>query len=41
MTSVIKEGWTTFKSIFTGMGVTIRHFFRPARWSSGKAIRQY
>ena len=30
MTSVIKEGWATFKSIFTGMGVTFRHFFRPA-----------
>ncbi|MCG2587360.1 NuoI/complex I 23 kDa subunit family protein [Rhodohalobacter sulfatireducens] len=30
MTTVIREGWTTFKSIFTGMGVTIRHFFKPA-----------
>lgn len=30
MTTVIKEGWTTFKSIFAGMGVTIRHFFKPA-----------
>ncbi|MDX1640213.1 MAG: NADH-quinone oxidoreductase subunit I [Balneolaceae bacterium] len=30
MTTVIKEGWTTFKSIFTGMGVTIRHLFKPA-----------
>lgn len=30
MTTVIREGWTTLKSIFTGMGVTIRHFFKPA-----------
>lgn len=30
MTTVVKEGWTTFKSIFVGMGVTIRHFFKPA-----------
>lgn len=30
MTSVIKEGWATFKSIFIGMGVTFRHFFKPA-----------
>ena len=27
---MIKEGWSTFKSIFTGMGVTIRHFFGPS-----------
>lgn len=26
----IKEGWLTFKSIFTGMGITFRHLFSPA-----------
>ncbi|MDZ7717638.1 MAG: NADH-quinone oxidoreductase subunit I [Balneolaceae bacterium] len=30
MATVIKEGWNTFKSIFTGMGVTFRHLFQPA-----------
>lgn len=30
MENVIKQGWSTFKSIFTGMGVTIRHFFGPS-----------
>ncbi len=25
----MKEGWSTFKSIFIGMSVTIRHFFGP------------
>jgi NADH-quinone oxidoreductase subunit I len=30
MLTVIKQGWITFKSIFTGMGVTIRHFFGPS-----------
>lgn len=30
MTNVINEGWLTFKSIFTGMGVTLRHLFQPA-----------
>ena len=26
----VKEGWLTFKSIFTGMGVTLRHLFGPS-----------
>lgn len=30
MLNVFKEGWTTFQSIFTGMGVTIRHLFQPS-----------
>lgn len=30
MTQVVKEGWNTFKSIFTGMGITFRHFFQPS-----------
>ncbi len=30
MTNVFSEGWLTFKSIFTGMGVTIRHLFQPS-----------
>ena len=30
MLYVFKEGWNTFKSIFTGMGITIRHFFGPS-----------
>ncbi|MFU8813535.1 MAG: NuoI/complex I 23 kDa subunit family protein [Balneolaceae bacterium] len=30
MDNVIKQSWSTFKSIFTGMGVTIRHFFGPS-----------
>ncbi|MDX1638841.1 MAG: NADH-quinone oxidoreductase subunit I [Balneolaceae bacterium] len=30
MTNVFSEGWLTFKSIFTGMGVTIRHLFGPS-----------
>ena len=29
MVEVIKQGWGTFKSIFNGMGITIRHFFGP------------
>ncbi|MDZ7806499.1 MAG: NADH-quinone oxidoreductase subunit I [Gracilimonas sp.] len=29
MDNVVKEGWMTFKSIFTGMGVTLRHLFGP------------
>ncbi len=30
MVHEIKEGWLTFKSIFTGMGITMRHLFRPS-----------
>lgn len=30
MEYAIKQGWSTIKSIFTGMGVTIRHFFQPS-----------
>ncbi len=30
MLTVVKQGWSTFKSIFTGMGITIRHFFGPS-----------
>lgn len=30
MVNVFKDGWLTFKSIFTGMGVTIRHLFSPS-----------
>ena len=30
MQNVFKEGWLTFKSIFTGMGVTMRHLFSPS-----------
>jgi NADH-quinone oxidoreductase subunit I len=30
MVNEIKEGWQTFKSIFTGMGVTVRHLFGPS-----------
>jgi NADH-quinone oxidoreductase subunit I len=30
MDKAVKEGWTTFKSIFTGMGVTLRHLFSPS-----------
>ncbi len=30
MVEAIKSGWITFKSIFIGMGVTIRHFFGPS-----------
>ncbi len=30
MLNTVKEGWTTFKSIFTGMGVTMRHLFGPS-----------
>ncbi|TVR15268.1 MAG: NADH-quinone oxidoreductase subunit I [Balneolaceae bacterium] len=30
MQNVIKEGWLTFKSIFIGMGVTMRHLFSPS-----------
>lgn len=26
----VKEGWLTFKSIFIGMGVTLRHLFGPS-----------
>lgn len=26
----VKEGWNTFKSIFTGMGVTMKHLFQPS-----------
>ncbi len=29
MRNAVKQSWITFKSIFTGMGVTIRHFFGP------------
>lgn len=30
MENVIKQSWSTFKSIFTGMGVTLRHLFGPS-----------
>lgn len=30
MLYTVKEGWQTFKSIFTGMGVTMRHLFQPS-----------
>jgi NADH-quinone oxidoreductase subunit I len=30
MLNTVKEGWTTFRSIFTGMGVTMRHLFGPS-----------
>lgn len=30
MFDLVKDGWITFKSIFTGMGITIRHFFSPS-----------
>lgn len=30
MLYTVKEGWHTFKSIFTGMGVTMRHLFQPS-----------
>lgn len=30
MVNVFKDGWLTFKSIFNGMGVTIRHLFSPS-----------
>src|SRR6056297_2386808 len=30
MLHTLKEGWHTFKSIFTGMGVTMRHLFQPS-----------
>ncbi len=30
MLNAVKQSWLTFKSIFTGMGVTIRHFFGPS-----------
>ncbi|MGM0588400.1 MAG: NuoI/complex I 23 kDa subunit family protein [Bacteroidota bacterium] len=30
MVQLIKNKWSTFKSIFTGMGVTMRHMFQPA-----------
>ncbi len=30
MLETVKDGWITFKSIFTGMGITIRHFFSPS-----------
>jgi len=30
MVSAFKNSWITIKSIFTGMGVTIRHFFGPS-----------
>lgn len=30
MDNVVKEGWSTFKSIFTGMGITLRHLFSPS-----------
>jgi NADH-quinone oxidoreductase subunit I len=30
MLHTVKEGWHTFKSIFTGMGVTMRHLFQPS-----------
>ncbi|MCC5941251.1 MAG: 4Fe-4S binding protein [Balneolaceae bacterium] len=29
MLNAVKQSWLTFRSIFTGMGVTIRHFFGP------------
>src|SRR6056297_133632 len=30
MVNPIKEGWLTFKSIFTGMSITMRHLFQPS-----------
>ncbi|MEX0905217.1 MAG: NADH-quinone oxidoreductase subunit I [Balneolaceae bacterium] len=30
MLNEIKESWLTFRSIFTGMGVTMRHLFQPS-----------
>ena len=30
MLHTVKEGWQTFKSIFTGMGITMRHLFQPS-----------
>ena len=30
MVNVFKDGWLTFKSIFNGMGITIRHLFSPS-----------
>ncbi len=30
MVNAFKDGWLTFKSIFNGMGVTIRHLFSPS-----------
>lgn len=30
MENVLKVGWVTFKSIFTGMGITLRHLFQPS-----------
>ncbi len=30
MRNIVKKGWSTFRTIFTGMGITIRHFFSPA-----------
>lgn len=30
MEHALKKGWTTFKTIFTGMGVTLRHLFQPS-----------
>lgn len=30
MVNEFKEGWLTFRSIFAGMGITIRHLFRPS-----------
>lgn len=30
MLNAVKQSWNTFSSIFTGMGVTIRHFFGPS-----------
>src|SRR6056297_1767091 len=30
MLYTVKEGWQTFKSIFTGMGITMRHLFQPS-----------
>lgn len=30
MVHALKKSWTTFKTIFTGMGVTFRHLFQPS-----------
>lgn len=30
MVRVLKKSWTTFKTIFTGMGVTMRHLMQPS-----------
>ncbi len=30
MANQIKESWLTFKSIFTGLGITMRHLFQPS-----------